>query len=579
MRLFRLSCALVACLMLAATASPGRADATPDPLRLVTAQADLILKIEQPRTLVEGVTQLDVFKKLQDLEAVRELYDSTNVRRALQLVSYFEKQLGAPRYELLDRLAGGGIALGVRFQNEPGTAVLVIQSRDEQLLRRFVKLAMELTKQELARQESPDVVKTGSHRGVETVQLTEKSFLAVIGSALVISNTSNGIKTAINLHLDGATTSMANPAALAEARKLLPAHPAAWLWVNLKPVHDNPVFKGIIEQTKDNGTGPIFYGGLFNIAARSPFLCVALNQQPNEFAVTLRFPRGRQGMPEAVLLQSPDKSSGSLLLLEPPNTLLTASYYLDLANYWSRRKTLLTPPELKGLEQLDKQSGFFLGGTKLGKLLQQTGPHQRLVVAHQAKPGYKIVPAQRFPAVALVLEMSDPEFARSAESVLRAAALFGTFQFSLKLVEETHGGHKIVGYRFPEDGKVPKDVGNLRFNASPCLVKVGNQFVVSSTIELARDLVDVLAKESSTPAVNPSPLRVKANSAGAAAALQSAEEQLLTQAILGQALAPDDARQQVQGFIALVERLGTFHLQTHYGRNEFHVDVRLKLSK
>src|SRR5208283_5158118 len=97
--------------------------------------------------------------------------------------------------------------------------------------------------------------------------------------------------------------------------------------------------------------------------------------------------------------------------------------------------------------------------------------HHRLVVAHQARPGYKIVPDQRFPAVALVLEMSDPEFARSAETVLRAAALLGSFQFSLKLVEESHNEHKIVGYRFPEDGKVPKDEGNLRFNISPCLVK------------------------------------------------------------------------------------------------------------
>ena len=539
----------------------------------------MILKIEQPRKLVEGVTQLDVFKKLQDLEAVRELYDSTNVRRALQLVAYFEKHLGAQRYELLDRLAGGGIALGVLFQHEPGTSLLVIQSRDEPFLRRFVKLSLKLTEEELARQESPEKVTKKSHRGVESVQIGKDFYMAVVGSALVVSNKSKGLKTAIDLHLDGAQASMANPAALAEARKLLPAHPAAWLWVNLKPVHDNPVFKGLIEQTKDNGTGPIFYGGLFNVAARSPFLCAALEQQPNQYAVTLRFPRGREGMPEAVLLHLPEKKNGSLPLLEPPNTLLSASYYLDLANLWKQREKLLKPPELKVVEQLDKNSGIFLGGIKLGKLIQQTGPHQRLVVAHQAKPGYKIVPAQRFPAVAFVLEMSDPEFARTAESVLRAAALFGTFQFSLKLVEETRGGHKIVGYRFPEDGKFPKDVGNLRFNASPCLVKVGNQFVVSSTIELARDLVDALDKEASTPAGNPSTLRVKAFSAGAAAALQSAEEQLLTQAILGQALAPDDARQQVQAFIALVERLGTFNLQTHYGRNEFHVDLRLKLAR
>src|SRR5271167_4310378 len=117
MRWFRPSCVLVACLALAARASPGRAEAPPDPLRLVSGKADFVLKIEEPRKLVEGVTQLDIFKKFQELEAVRELYDSTNVRRALQLVTYFEKNLGAERYELLNRLAGGGIAVAFQFQD------------------------------------------------------------------------------------------------------------------------------------------------------------------------------------------------------------------------------------------------------------------------------------------------------------------------------------------------------------------------------------------------------------------------------------------------------------------------------
>jgi hypothetical protein len=414
---------------------------------------------------------------------------------------------------------------------------------------------------------------------LEVLRVGKEFAAAVVGSALVVSNSPKTLHAAIDLHLDGASKSMAQAPPVAEARKLLPPAPAGWLWLNLRPVQKQPQFQAVFDQLKDNGAVAVFFGGLFNVASRAPFLCAALYQHDTEFAATLRFPSGREGMPEAVALHIPENNAGSLPLLEPAHTLFSTSYYLDLANLWNGRTKLLKPNEVKELENLEKKSGLFLGGVRLSKLLQQLGPHQRVVVAHQNKLAYKTAPAQRIPAFAFVLEMRDPAFARTAESLLRTAALLGTFKFDLKLVEEKHGEFNVVGYRFPEDAKVPGDDGNIRFNFTPCLVKVGKQFVVSSTLELAHDLIDVLVKEPGTSAVSPSTLRAKAYSAGAAAGLRTAEEQLMTQAILGQALAPDLARERVEQLIALVERLGTLQMQTHYGANEFFVDFRLKLGK
>jgi hypothetical protein len=588
MRLFPLPAAWIACFLLTTLAGPARADNPTDPLRLIPAQVDFFAKVEQPRQLVEGVTKLEVFKQFLDLGVVRELYESTNTRRFYQLLAYFEKRLGADRFELLDRLAGGGMALAVKFKlldEEPLTALLVVQSKDEQLLRRFVQLAREVAEQELARLEKRERLQPASHRGIEGVRLGQEFYAAVVGSALVASNSEKGLHSAIDLHLDGAANRVMRFPQVAEARKLLPPSPAAWLWLNLEQVHKQPVVKGILDQAKDNGTVALFFGGLFNVASRAPFLCAALYQKENAFSATLRFPRGREGMPEAVALHVPENRQASLPLLEPPKTLFSASYFLDLPTLWERRAKLLKPQELKGLDQVDKLSGLFLGGVKLGTLVKQLGPHQRFVVAEQTKSGYTVVPGLRIPAFAVVLEMRDPEFARTAETVLRSAALvsnlqLGNFQFNLKLVEEKHGAHTIVGYRFPEDGKVPFDQQNLRFNFTPCLVKVGNQFLVSSTLELAHDLVDVLEKEAAmTQTASPSTLRVKAYSAGVADGLRSARQQLVTQAIIGQALSADAAREQVRALIALVERIGTLQMQTHYGANEFHVDFRLKLGK
>jgi hypothetical protein len=577
MRRVRCLSGLFAGLVLICSPVLSHADTPPDPLRLVSNQADLVIKIEQPRKLLEGVMSLDAFKRFQDLEAIHELYDSTNSRRFFQLVGYFEKQLDADPLELLNRLAGGGLVLAVKFKPEPA-ALLIVQGKDASFTQRFYKLGLEIAKEELARLENKEGLVHEAHRGVPTIRVGKDFSMAAVGSALVLSNSAKAVHSAIDLAQDGPTASAVSAAPVKEARKLLPPQPAAWLWLNLQLAHEEPGLKAIFDQTKDNGIVAAFFGGLFNVAARAPYLCIGLYQKQNEYDLTLRFPRGRKGMSEAVALHLPDNDQASLPLLEPPRTVLSASYYVDLAKLWSKRDKVLQQPERKGLEDLDKKSGLFLGGVKLSKLLQQVGPHQRIVVAQQNKPGYKIVPGVRFPAAALVLEMRDPEFARTAETVARAAGLFASFKFDMKLVEEVHGKHQIVGYRFPEDGKVPGDDNNLRFNTSPCMVKVGNQLVVSSTLELAHDLVDMLEKEASTPVYSASTLRARAYATGVAVGIQNAQEQLLTQVILSQALAPAAAREQLRRLVDLVDQLGSVQMQTHYGPDRFHVDFRLLLN-
>ena len=51
-----------------------------------------------------------------------------------------------------------------------------------------------------------------------------------------------------------------------------------------------------------------------------------------------------------------------------------------------------------------------------------------------------------------------------------------------------------------EDAPFKADVNDLRFNFTPSFTRVGNQFVVASTVELCRDLVDELQKEAKAPA-------------------------------------------------------------------------------
>src|SRR5262249_24518659 len=157
----------LACLALLSAAA--RADAPPDPLRLVPEQADFFVQAENPRRLVEAGLSSQLFQAARALPQLRELYDSTNARRFYQLVGYFEKDLGAKWPDLLDKLAGGGIVVASKFGDNPAPALLVVQGTDPQLTSRFYQTALDVLAQELARQESKEKVEKGSYKDVETV--------------------------------------------------------------------------------------------------------------------------------------------------------------------------------------------------------------------------------------------------------------------------------------------------------------------------------------------------------------------------------------------------------------------------
>jgi hypothetical protein len=577
---------LLACLGLVLTTALLRADAPPDPARLVPEQTDLLLEVRQPRQLIEGAITLDLVNQLRAIDQVREFLDSTTYRRFYQIVAYFEKQLGTAWPELLDRLAGGGVMLAAKQGDNPGQALLVIQGKDAELMKKFAHLGLEVIEQEVARQDVKGAVKKGSYRGVETIHLGNDFHAAIAGAALLVSNKENVLQAALDLHADGDKKSLANVAEFVEARKLLPPDAFAAAWLSLSPLHKSPAAKDLFEFPRTNpvATGlTVLFGGNADVVGRAPFVCAGLVPQKDGLVATIRMPRGREGMsPVSSVHLPPAGKPGSLPLLEPKDVMFSSSFFLDVSKFWDDRAKLFTPEQVKVLEEFDKNAPGPLGGNKFSSLLTMTGAYHRVVVANQAKRGYKIAPKVILPAFAVIVEERDAEaFSKTAETALRAAALLASTQVRLKLTEEKHGDLTLVGYRFPENVKVKQDVNDLRFNFSPCFFSVGQFYVVSSTLELGHELADLLQKEESGSQVktDAATVRSQAYGRGGADFLASVEDILLTQAILDQALTPEAAREQVQKLLGLVRKLGVVQFDSGYGDNDFHYNARLILGK
>jgi hypothetical protein len=570
----RLRVALASLLLLAPAAL---ADCPPSPLRLVPAETDLLVSVPDARRVAETLLGLELLPKLGEFSAYREALDSTNFRHFRQFVAYYEKEMGAPWPQLLDEVAGGGAVVGIKFGKDPAPALLVVQGQDEKRVKQFARLAFDLLEQETVRQDERAKVTKGKYEGVQTIQVGDKFFAAVAGPAILVSNEETTLHASLDLHLGRSGKSCADLPAVGQAAKILPTRPLASLWLNLEPLKKSATAAAAFRMApRDDPVQTILVGGYLDVIGRSPFVAAALVREGDDFHVTVRMPKGREGMgPDSLLHVPPAGSTGSRPLLQPKGAIFSTSFYLDVGRIWQDRDKLFPEKIAKAFEKADKDTNPFLAGLKISKILPQVGLYHRFVIAAQPAPADHSR-KQRDTAFAVVTDLREPEkFSQSVETALRGAALLAGFKVKLKLVEEKVGDVKLVGYRFAEEQPEYPDVNENVFRSySPCFARVGDQFFVCSSLDLGRELIGILQNEKKGGSSDAVRSRLFGN--GAADALQLFEDQLVTQGVLDRALPVDRATAEVKAALALLRSLGPLDIDVRYHDDHFSYDFRLK---
>lgn len=557
-------------MLLVALALPAHllADEPRDPFRFVPRQAEVVVRVERPRALLDTVLADPLVQEAYRLTGVREAYDSTNFRRLYQLLAHVEKVLGTDRYDLLDAVAGEGIVVAGRFST-PG-ALLIVQSRDPVLLERFVGLAFDLAEKEIARQEGKVRIERKKVDGIDTFRF-DKFKGALVDGALLISSDDAVLRKAIDVK---SGDRLAGSKEFREARQGVPATARAWAWLDLEAVRKLPGFKTGFEAGTQDPNVTFLFGGLVDLVKRAPHVTAYMAQEGTNWHLAIGMPRGREGMGGVAKMLVPEGEAASLPLLTPPGTLASSSYYLDLGAMWRHRRDIFNSKQADAMDKAEKDlaSGPLLG-TKLGKLFEQMGNHHRVVVATQRKPPYTKRPPAQVPAFALVVDMRDPNFGKAANLFLRGYGLVGVVasKGTVKMSEQEHAGQKLLCFRFPEDKPFAGDTNGIRFAFDPCFAVVDDQAIFSSTSELARDLVDELKK--TTGPAQPATWRTQLLAHGGAEAIRANEDQALTQMILNSALPPGAARDELRRVIDLVEKLGSLRFEINYGSRDFHYDV------
>lgn len=552
-----------------------------DPLRLVPKDAGLVVVVENPRKLAEAVRDLDAYQSAQSLPAVREFLNSTTARRFFQLVSYYERQLGAKWPEVLDKIAGGGVALGTRVGMDQPPALLVAQGTDEAASAEFFRLAIAALEQETARQtaggEAPAAkVRRAVRNGVETVHLGDEFHAARVGSVLYVSNKEAALHAGLDLKPGNSVADRPGPKA---ARKLLGGDPLAWAWLDFAKVKQGKQAKDFFAATRKDLFQTLIFGGSADAFRRADFVAAGLHRTADGFTATVRLPAKRADLHADLALHAPPpEEPGSLPLLEPRGVVYSQSFHLDLGALWTKRKTLVNEQQLKDIEEGEKQVSKFIPGPSVGKLLEMSGPYHRLVAVQRDEKPYSVTPDQAIPPFALVSSMRDPQFGKSAASAMRAGAMLATFQAGLSMSEEKYDGVTITTYRFPEKMPFPGngDPGRLRFNFVPCFAVVGDFLVVSSSPALVKELIPELQKTPDPAKTSPAVWRAKIYATGLAQTIRDNPEPVVTNAVLSEGVGLDEAKKQVAALADWVATLGAAGLSIDHGADAYEIKLEWK---
>ncbi len=558
---------------------PIRAAEPPDPLRLLPESSQLILKIEKPRQLAEAVVSLDVLATAQQIPQVRAVLESGNASRALQMLAYFERELGAKWPELLDRIAGGGIALGASLgDNEP--ALLVLQGTDANESQQAFELLVKVVEEELTRAGIPIKPEKRAYKGSTTVKLGDIT-AAQVGTVILVSNKPEPVHSALDKLKSGklAGGALTNKS-VRDARQRLPQNPLAWLCVDLATLKQSQASKDFFDATRKDFLQTIVVGSSIDCVRRSDYIAAGLFLEKTGFRLAVRLPAGRSEFPpEFALHVPPEGKMGSLPLLEPAGVVYSQSFYLDVAFMWQNREKLLNEETRTGLEEFEKQVSKILpGSVKVGDLIESWGPYHRLVVLNQEKLPYNTEPGQRLPGFGYVASMRDPKFARGLEAALRSGGVIGSLQYAMKYKQETFDGIKIVGYRFAEGKPVDLDPDDYRYNFEPCFCVVDDYFVLASSFEVARKLIPEVRRTAKLPGT-PAVWKAKAYGEGGAELLTTVADPLITETILSEGIGLDEARQQVKYLAKYVRQLGTIRIELDERDTEYRLDVVWELKK
>lgn len=527
-------------------------------LDLFPASTVAYIEVTQPRHVLDTILDHPLTKELEQQPDFARALESPDMQQVREVVKIFEERIGEKWRPAVTKLSGDGVFIGVDLATQ-GVCVLV-RSRDEPLLAKTRDTFIELARQDAADKGNDDPIKEHEYQGVKAYQI-EDVYYATLGRWLIITNKARLGQMVIDNALDNSTANLAGEGQFQEAVKNRQGEPTAWAYVDLTVLRATGLAKRALNQKSNNPGVELLAGGILAAVPDAPYVTASVEADAKHIAVSTAIPFDPTKIADSrEFYFGPQGAGAAPKLLAPKDSIFTLSTYRDFGAMWRRAPDLFDDNVNAKFAEAESGLTTLFSGRSFGDdILGNLQPGLRVVVARQTFGKDDITPAIKLPAVAVVLQLKNPEetarqFKITYQSLVGFLNIAGG-QNGLKPLEqdtERIGKITLVSAKYlpPQDAAARQDAA-IYFNASPSVAFVGDAFVIGSTRSLALELAKMLEQSGSEsePGVN---FEMRINGSTALQALRDNRGQLVAQNMLEKGHGAEEAETEINLLLKIV---------------------------
>jgi hypothetical protein len=483
---------------------PATAQTPPPAAQWVPQDAVICLHVSRPKALLEFLTGKEMTQTITSSPLYQGLAAQPKFQEFVNGIKFLETSLETDWRTGLAHLTGGGITIAVCPQD---TVVAIVDAQDEGLLQKLHETILNITRSNAENQGQAQKVASRQYAGVTAWTFDGKEAHALVGKRFLFSNRAEGLKAMLDLRDTSGSKNLAASPTFQAAQKAVAAQAVATVFVDVKPLMSIPDIARLFEKGRANPLAAFVFAGILDSLRHSNWLNLELSAEGKTLAVRALTDGKIAGPTNPGAFAVPQKpDDGAWPNLAVPRRIAALSLYRDLHGFYAAKDTLF-PERSSGLIFFENMMGIFFTGRDLTtEVLAETEPEVRIVVAEPQPAAGTEAPQVQIPAFAVVMRLRHPErFGKVVEEAWQKAIGLVNFTRGQKaqpgmiidrpVYKDTKYTVACFSAADANDQRQPGMLSRIR----PTLAMPGQYLILSSTDSLARDLIDVLGRETGQP--------------------------------------------------------------------------------
>ena len=517
------------------------------------------IELGDPAETIETLVDHPLVEKMEQLDAVKAFLQSQEYNVFRLGLGFIESQIGSDWQTTLSKITDRGMFLGM----DPGSEEMVIAFRtsDQAMLKKTAETILSWVLRTADENGDDQPFELSKYRGHAVAEFDNFS-ISRIDDWFVVSNKTASVEKTVDRLLDRSGKSLAQSRRFKAARKQQGGNRAgSWSYVDVATIRDAGMAEELFSGQTDNPGVELVFGGLLDAFQHADFASASIELNDSALVIRAGLPFDPATSNEArAFFYGPRHTGRAPVGLKPKNLALNVLSYRDIGGWWLSKEDLFEENVIAGLAQADSQLSTVFGGLDFGTdVLGVLKPGVQIVVTERVfEKGYD--PDVKVPSFALVARLDEPEdvqrrFRVAFQSLIGFANL-GMGQQGLPQLEietEKSEGATISSatYFMADD----MDANLIQYNFSPSIAFHADYFVISSTRQLAQELIE-LARKQLEPKTIESNTLLAADARVVEKLLRQNRESLIAQNMLENGHGRQEAEGEVDVLFAVLELLG-----------------------